>query len=283
MEISNVSSTIRKLILKIACRANGGHIAPAFSMTDIISVLYFDNILKYDAKNPLWDERDIFILSKGHGALALYSALAMAGYFPVEELDSFCKPGSRFGSLAKMGEVPGVEATTGSLGHGLSFAVGIALANKYDNKDSKVYVLLGDGECEEGSIWEGFMSAVHHKLDNLVIILDYNKLQAMDSLHNILTLHNFNEKAKSFGMSVQEINGHDYSEIREALIKFEKDKPRFIIANTIKGKGISFMENHPIWHYRIPNESEMAIALKELDMTKEELGHYEKCVFRNII
>jgi len=281
--IADKSLEIRKRVFKAACRANGGHIAPAFSMADLVAVLYFDGVLKYDAQNPQWNERDIFVLSKGHGVLALYAALSMTGYFPEEELQSFCKPGSCLGSLAKLGSVPGIEATTGSLGHGLSFAVGIALANKIDGLNNKVYVLLGDGECEEGSIWEGFMAAVHHSLDNLVVIIDNNNLQAMDSLEEILSLDGFSSKLQAFGFSVEDIDGHDYAAIKTALCRVENGKPRLIVAHTIKGKGISFMENEPIWHYRIPNEEEMKIALHDLKMTEKELGHYEKCLFRNII
>jgi Transketolase, N-terminal subunit len=283
MGIDEFALKIRQEVLKMACHANGGHIAPAYSMTDIISVLYFDNVLRYNEKNPNWDDRDMFILSKGHGVLALYAALSIAGYFPIEELTSFCKPGSRLGSLAKYGSVPGIEATTGSLGHGLSYAVGIALANKIDKNDSKTYVLLGDGECEEGSVWEGFLSASHHRLDNLVVIIDNNKLQAMGSVESILSIQNFPEKLGAFGFSVEDIDGHDYQAIKRALLYKEKDKPRAIVANTIKGKGISFMENTPIWHYRIPDEVEIEVALKELKMTREELGIYENSLFRNII
>lgn len=283
MSIQDIALDIRKHVLKAACRANGGHIAPALSMADLIAVLYFNDVLKYDAKNPKWKDRDIFVLSKGHGVLALYAALSMAGYFAVEELNNFCRIGSRLGGLAKMGEVPGVEATTGSLGHGLSFAVGVALANKIDGLNNKVYVLLGDGECEEGSVWEGFMSAVHHKLDNLIIIIDYNKLQAMDSLENVLTLTNFKDRAKSFGFFVEEIDGHNCDVIKSALLATELNKPKLIVANTIKGKGISFMENEALWHYRIPDADELKIALKDLQMDEKELGHYEKCLFRNII
>lgn len=217
--IEDIALKIRQAVLKMAVGANGGHIAPAYSMTDIVAELYFDGILRYDAKRPNWQERDYFVLSKGHGVLALYAALSMAGYFPAEELDTFCKPGSSLGSLAKMGSVPGIEATTGSLGHGLSFAVGIALANKIDGLDSKVYVLLGDGECEEGSVWEGLMSAVHHKLDNLVVIIDYNGLQAMDSVDHIMSIHGFSERLKSFGFFVDDIDGHDYGAIKKALLQ----------------------------------------------------------------
>ncbi len=283
MEIKKLALRMRQEIFKMAVHANGGHIAPAYSMTDIVAELYFDDILRYNPKEAEWTGRDYFILSKGHGVLALYAALALAGYIPVDQLATFCKPGSTLGSLAKAGSVPGVEATTGSLGHGLSYAVGIALACKLDNVPNQVYVLLGDGECQEGSIWEAVMAAAHHKLDNMVVIVDYNGLQAMDSIGSILSIHGFKERFLSFGFDAEDIDGHDYGAIREALIKRTEGKPRAVIAHTIKGKGISFMENIPIWHYRIPNEEEMDLALKELKMTREELGQYEKCVFRNVI
>lgn len=282
-EIKIMALKIRQTVLKMAVGANGGHIAPAYSMTDIVAELYFDEILRYDAKRPDWSERDYFVLSKGHGVLALYVALSMAGFFPEQELYTFCKPGSHLGSLAKKGSVPGVEATTGSLGHGLSYAVGIALACKMDQLSNKVYVLLGDGECEEGSVWEGLMAATHHGLDNLTVIIDYNGLQAMDSLQNVMSIYGFTEKLKAFGFDTIDIDGHNYTAIRQALTRESNGMPRAVIAHTVKGKGISFMENVPIWHYRIPNDEEMGIALHELNMTWEDLGNYEKCVFRNVI
>ena len=170
--------------------------------------------------------------------------------------------------------MPGIEATTGSLGHGFSYGVGIALANKIDNRSNHVYVLVGDGECEEGSIWEAAMSAVHHQLDNLTLIIDNNKLQAMDSVDNIMSIRNFTNKFSAFGFDCEEIDGHNYAEIKRALLRRRSGRPRAVIANTIKGKGISFMENVAIWHYRIPNEEEMKIALQELDLREEDLGHY---------
>ena len=289
MPIESIALKIRQEILKMAMGAGGGHIAPSYSMTDIVTELYFDNILKYDAANPEWDGRDYFILSKGHGVLALYVALSMAGFFPKEQLYSFGKIGSDLGSLAKAHSVPGIEASTGSLGHGLSYACGIALALKKDNLTNKVYVLLGDGECEEGSIWESVMFAAHNKLNNITVIVDYNKLQAMDSIKNIMSIENFSDRFRSFGFDTVDIDGHDYAEIRSALIgdAFEAsepiDKPKAIIAHTVKGKGISFMENVPIWHYRIPNDDELKIALQELQMTKEDLGDYERLSYRNVI
>lgn len=269
--LDKVAKEIRRKIYQIAHFAGGGHIGAAFSMTEIISVLYFGEVLKYDSKRPLWEERDRFILSKGHACYALYAVLAKAGYFDEKELKSVGKPGSCFGGHPKIGEIPGVEASTGALGHGLSFGIGIALANKIDKKNSHVYVLLGDGECQEGSIWEGALSAPTFKLDNLTVIIDHNKLQAMDRIENIIEMGSFSEKWKAFGWNVEEIDGHNTNEIYRALTKRVIDRPTLIVANTIKGKGVSFMEDAPIWHYRMPNEEELIVLMKELDLTREEL------------
>lgn len=243
----------------------------SFSMADIISVLYFDHVLKYDAMNPDWEDRDKFILSKGHACYALYAVLAKAGYFPEEELWHVSQVGSRFGGHPKIFDIPGVEASTGALGHGLSFAIGISYANKADQRKSHVYVVLGDGECQEGSIWEGALSAPTLELDNLTVIVDHNKLQAMDSLENIVHMNPFADKWKAFGWCVLEIDGHNYSEIREALLHRQMGKPVLVIAHTVKGKGVSFMENVPIWHYRMPNEKELPVLMEELGLTEEEL------------
>jgi transketolase len=269
--IEETAKDIRKKIYKIAHFAGGGHMGAAFSMADIISVLYFGDVLKYDATNPGWEDRDKFILSTGHACYALYAALAKAGYFPEEELWQVGKPGSKFGGHPKINEIPGVEASTGALGHGLSFAIGIAYANKVDKKDSHVYVVLGDGECQEGSIWEGALSAPTLELDNLTVIVDHNKLQAMDDLENIVHMKPFADKWRAFGWNVLEIDGHNYDEIRKALLTREANKPTLVVANTIKGKGVSFMENVPIWHYRMPNEQELPILMKELGLTEEDL------------
>ena len=268
--IEEIAKDIRKTIYKIAHHAGGGHMGAAFSMTDIISVLYFDNVLKYDANNPDWEDRDKFILSKGHACYALYAVLAKAGYFPKEELWHVGKPGSRFGGHPKMHESPGVEASTGALGHGLSFAIGIAYANKVDHRDSHVYAVLGDGECQEGSIWEGALSAPTLELDNMTVIVDHNKLQAMDELESIVRMRPFADKWKAFGWNVVEIDGHNYAEIREALLTRQQGIPTLVVANTVKGKGVSFMENVPIWHYRMPNDEELPILLRDLEFTEEE-------------
>lgn len=268
--IEDIAKEIRKQIYRIAHFAGGGHMGAAFSMADIISVLYFDNVLRYDAKNPLWQDRDKFILSKGHACYALYAVLAKAGYYPESELKSVGRAGAKFGGHPKIYEIPGVEASTGALGHGLSFAIGIAYANKVDNRNSHVYVMLGDGECQEGSVWEGALSAPTLELDNMTVIIDHNKLQAMDELENIVHMKPFSDKWKAFGWNVIEIDGHNYEEIHEALLTRQKGKPTAIVANTVKGKGVSFMENVPIWHYRMPNDEELPVLFKDLEFSEKE-------------
>ena len=262
---------LRQTIYKIAHHAGGGHMGASFSATDVVSVLYFGDVLRYDAANPNKEDRDRFILSKGHASYVLYAALAKAGYFSEEELWKTGKPDSSFGGHPKINEIPGVEASTGALGHGLSFAIGIAYANKQDGIDSHTYVMLGDGECQEGSVWEGALSAPTLGLDNLTVIVDYNKQQAMDYLENIVHMKPMVDKWKAFGWNVIDIVGHNHEEIRQALLTRVEGQPTLIVANTIKGKGVSFMEGVPIWHYRMPNEEELKILLNDLDMTEEEL------------
>ena len=214
--------------------------------------------------------RDRFILSKGHACVTLYAVLADLGFFPKEDLKTFGHSGTILGGHPDMHKVPGVEATTGALGHGLPFGVGIALAGKLDKKDYKTFVLLGDGECQEGSIWEAAMFASQYRLDNLVVIVDYNKLQAMDRLNNIVSLIPLVDKWESFGWRVVDVwDGHDIDRLCYVLTRapFVLNFPSVIIAHTIKGKGISFMENVPIWHYRMPNEEEMKIAKSELGLS----------------
>lgn len=271
VEIAEIARDIRKKIYQTAHYANGGHMGASFSMADIISVLYFDHVLKYDASNPAWEDRDKFILSKGHACYALYAALAKAGYFSEEELRHVGQIGSRFGGHPKLYDIPGVEASTGALGHGLSFAIGIAYANKVDGRDCHVYVVLGDGECQEGSIWEGALSAPTLELDNLTVVVDHNKLQAMDDLENIVRMKPFADKWKAFGWDVLEIDGHNYAEIKKALLSRKAGIPTLILAHTVKGKGVSFMENVPIWHFRMPNEKELPILMQELGLREEDL------------
>lgn len=273
-QINEIAKQIRKYIFKTAYFGRTGHLASAFSIVEVLSVLYFKDILKYDINDPHWEKRDKLIMSKGHASLALYSVLTMIGYLKEEELYTFCKPGSCLGGEPKLGDIPGIEATTGSLGHGLSFGLGIAMSNKLNNLDSKVYVILGDGECQEGSVWEAVMSAAHYKVDNLTVILDSNKLQAMGPLNEILEMESMKDKWSAFGWDVEEVDGHNLQEIHHVLernLNKKVKKPRIIIANTIKGKGVSFMENVPIWHYRMPNSDELKIVMNELDLSEEEL------------
>ncbi len=270
-ELTLLSRNMRKQIFKIAYKAGGGHIASAFSVIDILVTLYFGNVMSYDSKNPEMNDRDKLILSKGHSSYALYAVLCEAGFFDKHLLDNVGKPGSSMGGHPKLGEIPGVEASTGALGHGLSFGIGTAFADKVDGLKSHVYVVLGDGECQEGSIWEGALSAPTLGLDNLTVIIDYNKLQAMDKLEKIVKMEPFGDKWRAFGWNVLEVNGHDHASLKEALLTRVKDKPTLVIANTIKGKGVSFMEQNPIWHYRMPNEEELKILLNELEMSEKEL------------
>lgn len=256
---------LRRATFKTICKGGGGHIPGSLSIAEILTVLYYD-ILNVDPKNPQDPQRDRFILSKGHACVALYAVLADKGFFDKKHLGIFGRRGAILGGHPDMHKIPGVEASTGALGHGFPFGVGIALAGKMDKKNYRVFALLGDGECQEGSVWEAAMFAPQHKLDNLVLIIDYNKAQAMDKLDNIVSLDPLAAKWQAFGWEVREVDGHDIPELTDVFKKapFVKGKPSLIIANTTKGKGISFMEDVPIWHYRLPNDKEMKIACEEL-------------------
>jgi len=262
---------LKKKIFLTAYKAGAAHLASSFSVIDLLYVLYCKQIIRFDPQNPWSKSRDRLILSKGHAGLALYVILNKVGLISDQMLEKYCQPNSCLGGEPKLGAAPGIEASTGSLGHGLSFAVGIALACKMNHYDNKVYVILGDGECQEGSIWEGALSAPTLQLDNLTVIVDHNKLQAMDALENIVRMKPFADKWKDFGWNVLEIDGHCIKEIRDALLERKKDVPTVIIANTVKGKGVSFMEGNPIWHYRMPNETELPILMRDLNLTQEEL------------
>lgn len=263
---------LKKKIFLTAYRAGSAHLASAFSVIDLLYVLYCKGILQYDAKEPWKKSRDRMILSKGHASLALYVILNRIGLINDEKLNGFCQPGSHLGGEPRMSAAPGIEASTGSLGHGMSFAVGIAMACKMNNYDNKIYVILGDGECQEGTIWEAAMAAYKFKLDNLVVIIDDNRLQAMDTVEEIMGITSWREKWSAFGFDVDEINGHDLDEIERTLLKENRrDVPRLIISHTIKGHGVSFMEGVPIWHYRMPDEKELEILQSELGISDEEL------------
>jgi len=266
MDYNEISNNIRKKILKMIFTSQASHIGSALSCVDILTVLYF-KILAIDPKNPWLENRDRFILSKGHAVAALYATLAERGFFNKKLLKSYCANGSNLPGHASRNCVAGVEVSTGSLGHGLAIANGIALAGKRDKKNYRVFVLLSDGECDEGSTWEAILFAGHHKLDNLVAIVDYNKWQAFGRTNEVLNLEPFTKKWKDFGWSAKEINGHNFQEIFKSLgkIPFQKNKPSVLIAHTIKAKGLSFMENKLESHYRSPSEEEYKKAIKELE------------------
>jgi Transketolase, N-terminal subunit len=278
-KFEKISLDIRRSIFKTVCCNQAGHLASSLSSVEILVALYFGDILQYDPKNPEWDERDRFILSKGHAALALYYILTKAGYFDKEKVDSFCMEGTIFGGLATYGKIPGVEMTSGSLGHGLSFAAGVAMVSKIkcNIRSTKVYVMLGDGELQEGEVWEAALFISHNKLTNLTIIIDNNKIQATGYSANIVNLDDLGEKWRSFGFHVVEVDGHNVDQLISSL-KLKADKPKVIIANTIKGKGLSFAENKGDWHYKMPSETEVELGLCELGMTREDLVTYEKSV-----
>jgi transketolase len=235
-------------------------------MADIIAVLY-GQVLNVKPHDPEWHKRDRFILSKGHAGAGIYAALAETGFFPVEWLKLHCARGSKMsGHVSHIG-VPGVEFSTGSLGHGLPVAAGMAYAARADKKDHRVYVLLSDGECDEGSNWEAILFSAHHKLSNLIAIVDYNKIQSLDTVQNTLALEPFAMKLSAFGWNVREVNGHDHRALIETLqvVPSAQDRPTWIIAHTIKGKGVTFMENSVLWHYRSPQGDEFEAALAELE------------------
>ncbi|MDD5680729.1 MAG: transketolase [Candidatus Omnitrophica bacterium] len=269
MEIDLIKKAkeIRRSVLKTICSGGGGHIPASLSIVEILTVLY-NGVLKVDPKDPKDPGRDRFILSKGHAGVSLYAVLADKGFFDKKHLDTFGRRGSSLGGHPDMHKVPGVEASTGALGHGFPFGVGVALAGKMDKKDYRVFVLLGDGECQEGSIWEAALFAPQHRLDNMTVIIDYNRLQAMDRLDKIVSLDPLSDKWKAFGWAVREVDGHDILKLQNIFksVPFEAGKANLIIAHTIKGKGVSFMENVPIWHFRLPNDGEKRIACAELGL-----------------
>ncbi|MEW5760645.1 MAG: transketolase [Candidatus Thermoplasmatota archaeon] len=264
-ELEEIARDIRRKIVEMIGTAGSGHPGGSLSATDIIVALYF-HVMKHDPKNPKWNERDRFVLSKGHAAPALYAVLATAGYFPVEILNSLRKIDSILQGHPDMRKVPGIEISSGALGQGLSVANGIALAGKIDKMNYKVYVLIGDGESDEGGIWEGAMFASHYKLDNLTAILDRNMMQIDGYTEDVMSLEPLADKWKAFGWQVIEIDGNSMKEIIHALTQENiKGKPKMIIAHTIKGKGVSFMEGNIAFHGKAPTKEEMKKALLELE------------------
>ena len=264
-ELKEKAKEIRRDIIEEVYCANSGHPGGSLSIADVMTVLYF-NELKVDEKNPHWEDRDRVILSKGHCAPALYAALAERGYFGKEELKTLRKIDSNLQGHIDMNKVPGIDMTSGSLGQGLSVANGIAIAGKMDNKDYRVYCIMGDGEIEEGQIWEAAMTSNKYKLDNLCAIVDNNNLQIDGTIEEVMSPYPIDKKFESFGFHVITIDGNNIEEILKAFKEARevKDKPTCIVAKTIKGKGVSFMENKAEWHGKAPNEEQYQTAMKEL-------------------
>lgn len=267
--LKEVAKELRIWIIRMLAEAGSGHPGGSLSAIDILTVLYF-HTLRHRPQDPQWPLRDRFILSKGHGVPALYAVLAKAGYFPADELLTLRKTNSRLQGHPVVGTVPGIEACTGSLGQGLSIAQGLALASKMDGNLYRVFCMIGDGETQEGQIWETAMSAPKFNLDNLIVFLDYNKGQIDGHTRDVMDLEPLAEKWNAFNWHVQEIDGHDISQILSAIDKTRSiaGKPHMVIAHTVKGKGVSFMENNIDWHGKAPTKAEAEQAIKELERTE---------------
>jgi len=271
MDTMEFALKIRQYILAMGFVANGTHIAPSFSIADILAVLYNDIL---EIKDITDKNRDRFILSKGHASSAIFAVLALKDFFDKSLLKTFCQNGTITGGHPDLNKVKGIEASTGSLGHGIGIALGMAYSAKLKNRSYLTYSIIGDGESQEGSVWESAMIASQLKLDNFVVITDYNKLQGIDFIKNISNLNNLKNRWESFGWEVFEVDGHNIKELKKVFLEIKllkNDKPKMLIAHTIKGKGCSFMQNKAIWHYRLPNKEELKIACKELqidDITK---------------
>ncbi len=271
-ELRSTAWNIRYTGLKMVKNARSGHIGGAFSLSEIMSVLYFEK-MNIKTEDPNWEDRDRFVLSKGHATVALYPTLALRGFFPMELLDTFRKADGMLSGHAEMRHVPGVDMSTGSLGQGLSAAVGMALAGKHAGKDYYTYAVVGDGEIQEGQIWEALMFAAANGLDHLIVILDCNKVQLDGTVHEVLDTGDLKAKFEAFGMHTIEADGHSVAEVADAIDKAKacSGKPHVIIANTIKGKGISFMEGKNQWHGKTPNDEEFDLAFKELEKGRSEV------------
>jgi len=265
-EMEAVAKRLRRHIISMIGRAGSGHPGGSLSSVEIVTALYF-RALKHKPQEPSWSDRDRFILSKGHAAPMLYSVLAECGYLPLDELTTLRQLDTRLQGHTDCTVTPGVEMSAGALGQGLSFAIGVALAGRLNSQKYRVYVLLGDGECNEGQVWEAAMAAAHFKLDNLVAIVDNNGQQIDGWNREVMNLDPFNKKWQAFGWRVIEVDGHDLTRLIDAYeqAKLVKGQPVVIIAHTIKGKGVSFMENNPDFHGKAPNAEQVKIALKELE------------------
>ena len=272
LELEKMANEIRKDIVTAVHSAKSGHPGGSLSSADIFTYLYFEE-MNVDPANPKWEDRDRFVLSKGHVAPGLYSTLAEKGYFPKEDLKTLRHTGSYLQGHPDMKHIPGIDMSSGSLGQGVSVAVGMAAAGKYDKKDYRVYTLTGDGEIQEGQIWEAAMWAGHRKLDNLVVIVDNNNLQIDGSVEDVCSPYPIDKKFEAFNFHVINIDGNDFDQIREAFKEARETKgmPTAIIAKTVKGKGVSFMENAAVWHGKAPNDEEYEIAMADLEKAGEAL------------
>ena len=272
LELEKMANEIRKDIVTAVHSAKSGHPGGSLSSADIFTYLYFEE-MNVDPTNPKWEDRDRFVLSKGHVAPGLYSTLAEKGYFPKEDLKTLRHTGSYLQGHPDMKHIPGIDMSSGSLGQGVSVAVGMAVAGKYDKKDYRVYTLTGDGEIQEGQIWEAAMWAGHRKLDNLVVIVDNNNLQIDGSVEDVCSPYPIDKKFEAFNFHVINIDGNDFDQIRAAFKEARETKgmPTAIIAKTVKGKGVSFMENAAGWHGKAPNDEEYEIAMADLEKAGEAL------------
>src|SRR5438445_6440018 len=265
-DLTGLANRIRQHCVRMTGKANASHIGSALSSADILAALY-GCALRYDPKRPTWPDRDRFIMSKGHACTRLYATMSESGFFPLETLETFYQNGSPLAGHVMHKDNPGVELSTGSLGHGLPVATGMAIAAKRDGRRSRIFCMISDGECDEGSVWEAALFAPHHKLDNLIVIVDYNKIQSLGAVKEVIDLDPLADKWRAFGWAVRELNGHDVHVVEEAVtqVPFEPGRPSCIVAHTVKGKGVSYMENKLLWHYRAPMGDDMTKALSELD------------------
>lgn len=263
-ELDEVARGLRRHIVSFITAAGSGHPGGSLSAVEIVASLYY-KVMRHDPSNPQWPDRDRFVLSKAHACPVLYAVLASVGYFPMEELSTFRRINSRLQGHAHV-MTPGVEMSSGSLGQGLSFGIGAALAGRLDRRGYRVYVLLGDGECDEGEVWEAAMAASHHKVDNLTAVVDRNRIQNDRFTSEVMELEPLPEKWRAFGWHVQEVDGHNFRAILDAFEAAEaiRSQPSVIIANTVKGKGVSIMENNPAFHGKAPTQEQLAQALQEL-------------------
>lgn len=263
--LARLARRIREHVLRMTHAGRGSHVGSNLSVADVLAALY-GHALRVAPSRPNWPDRDRFILSKGHAAASLYAVLAERGFFPLEWLANYYQDGSRLCGHVSGHGVPGIDASTGSLGHGLSLGAGMALVGQRDSRPYRVFVVLSDGECDEGSMWEPVLFAAHHHLDNLIAVIDYNKIQSLDFVERTLALEPLAEKWRSFGWAVREVDGHDVQALAATLdqVPFDRKRPSCLVAHTVKGKGVSFMENQVLWHYRPPSVEELASALAEL-------------------